>query len=1073
MRVYQASWDINGYLVLMGVSGEALTNQENISTNKVTDEANTLFHPFACPQQQIEYDLSTFDVSADFYKTIEIILPSDNIGPFVSPLLLSHRNTLEDQIPSTKKQSMEKWSASAACLSPLSTAYFLTSFPANISELPPGIKFDQSILFWLEVSKFILDLLTRGKFIPGIVDKNKSHWHIVVHEPYDKERLEILKKNMPPLCRGYLQSESENPVIQDLVDSFISIVGDALIKNFIKHKSLVPSQVPHSPSIKTATTLEWLKNLSSPKTNVAYRDDQNAEFRLLSQKLKFWGGKLLSGSQKVELVTGFEIIPPPQHTISAFGHNIDYKQKNWTLAFFLTTAGDKTKRIYPEQLWSETSDIFNNLDLSVSDITETFLKSLATACNMFPPLKNSLNEPFPRYAQLTTSEAYTFLKHSSHLLEQSGYFLQLPAWWITPPSKLGLKLDLNALENNLKTQSHNAFFSANQLIDCSWDIVAGNKSLSVEEFKNIINTEESLVNINGTWFELNKKQLEDTLRFVEKNDGRKQLTITEALQLGYGLASDDAMLPILNFTSGGWLSALVDSTQGNYDAIKQPAGFHGTLRHYQEVGLSWLYFLNSLGIGGCLADDMGLGKTIQLLALLLTEKEQNKKKFPTLLVVPMSTLGNWMHEAQSFTPDLSIYLHHGHNRYLGQEFIKKISNKDIVITTYSLIFRDSEFINNVSWGRIVLDEAQSIKNLSTKQTQSIRKLVDCQIRNAMSGSLPCQRVALTGTPMENHLEELWSIMDFLNPGYLGSIYSFRSRFALPIERYRNHEVAQNLSKIISPFILRRVKTDPKIIDDLPEKIEMIEYINLSKEQAVLYEKTLNQLFPQISDADGMQRKGLVLATITKLKQICNHPELGSTLPSKLSLSSGKLIRLEELLETIYQTDDKVLIFSQFAQMGHLLKQHLQERFGSEVLFLHGALSKTARDKLVDRFQEKGDNKDSPKVFILSLKAGGLGLNLTAANQVIHFDQWWNPAVEDQATDRAFRIGQKRNVQVRKFICRGTLEERIAEMLKSKKYLEKYLADQIVNSPKSILTELSTDELFGLLKLTQSPIDLDL
>ena len=499
MRVYQASWDINGYLVILGVSGEALADRRGVPAHPtppgvcntpLQDDANVPRHPFACTYTQIEDDLRAFDVSADFYKTAELTLPSDDIGPLVTPTLLSHRHVPEDQIHLTEKQIMKKWSVSAACLSPLSTAYFLTSFPANLSELPPGIKFDQSVLFWLEVSKFILDLLTRGKFIPGIVDKNKSHWHMIVHEPYDKERLEILKKNMPPLCRGYVQSESENPVIQDLVDSFISIIGDALIKNFIKHKSLLPSQLPVSPPIKAATTLEWLKNLSSPKENTSYKDEQNAEFRLLSQKLKLWGGKLLSGSQKVELVTGFEIIPPLHHTTTSSA-GIDYKQKAWTLSFFLTTAGDKTKRIYPEQLWSETSDLFNTLDMSVGEITENFLKSLAIACNMFPPLKNSLQEPFPCYAQLNTSEAYTFLKHSSPLLEQSGYFLQLPTWWTNPPAKLGLKLDMNAFENNLKTQSHKSFFSANQLIECSWDIVAGNKSLSVEEFRDIVGTGES------------------------------------------------------------------------------------------------------------------------------------------------------------------------------------------------------------------------------------------------------------------------------------------------------------------------------------------------------------------------------------------------------------------------------------------------------------------------------------------------------------------------------------------------------------------------------------------------------
>ncbi|MDR2338350.1 MAG: DEAD/DEAH box helicase [Deltaproteobacteria bacterium] len=1065
MRVYQASWDVSGFLVLIGITDSTLkdkelafkSNTQDYLSTVLSDNLNTPFHPYTCSQTQIEYDINSLEFSASSYKIIEQLVPSDEQGPFVSPLLLSSRS-----IDNSTSLVMKKWATDAACFDPFSTAYFLTSFQSRLSEFSISLRFDQSVLFWLEMTKFILDLITRGKFIPGIIDKNKSHWHIIIHEPYDLERLEIFKKNIPAFCNGYIQTATENLVIQDLVDSFISIIGDALIKNFLKRQNLAPTINPNIvTSNKINIILEWLKNLSNPNQINTYTEEQNLEFQLLSHKLKLWGKKLLSDSQQVELITGFKLKSP-----EGIPNLNSTTEKIWRLEFFLTSSSDKTKYIYPEQIWSNSSEILNDLDYTPEEIENKFIKSLGNACNLFPPLKEGLMRPFPSYTMLTTAEAYFFLKEASPLLEQAGFYLQLPNWWTHPQSQVGLTLDLVDFKDHPKTKGHKSFFSVNQLIYCSWKIMAGKQVFEVEEFKQLMNSGEALVNLDGNWIELNHKQLKKTLDFIEQNKGAKQMSISEVLRLGYGLTLNESILPIINFTATGWLQALVNSTEGTYEKLAQPKSFKGELRPYQKDGMSWMYFLQSLGMGACLADDMGLGKTIQFLALLLTEKEKNYQSGPTLLIVPMSTLNNWMNEIKNFTPSLKAYLHHGQLRHLGNEFLKRIKNSDIIITTYNLVFRDKDFISSVNWGCIALDEAQNIKNLSTKQTQSIRNLVEQQLHNPERTSI-CQRVALTGTPMENHLEELWSIMDFLNPGYLGTISSFRSKFALPIERYQDKEIAEKLNKIISPFILRRVKTDPKIINDLPEKIELIEYIDLTREQAALYEKTLTNLFPQIDSASGIHRKGLVLSTITKLKQICDHPELGAILPEKLSLNSGKLNRLEEILETIYQVDDKVLIFTQFAKMGFLLKNYLQERFGSEVLFLHGGLSKSARDKLIDKFQSSYPQIDSPKVFILSLKAGGLGLNLTAANQVIHFDQWWNPAVENQATSRAFRIGQKRNVQVRKFICRGTLEERIAEMLKNKESL----AEQIIGgSTKNIITELSTDELFGLLKLTQDPIE---
>ena len=538
------------------------------------------------------------------------------------------------------------------------------------------------------------------------------------------------------------------------------------------------------------------------------------------------------------------------------------------------------------------------------------------------------------------------------------------------------------------------------------------------------------------------------------------MRLLDALRYGLGIDSDELGLPVVGLDASGWVQKLLDASGCSIPTLEKPQNFCGDLRPYQLHGLSWLAFLNQIGCGACLADDMGLGKTIQFLALLAYEREVATEPVnPTLLFVPMSILDNWKSEIERFNPSLKIYQHHGPTRLTGKEFIETAQSVDLVITTYSLAHRDEEFISAIKWGRIALDEAQNIKNLHTKQTKAVRNLGALQFTAALNNQ-DCKRVALTGTPLENHLEELWSVFDFLNPGYLGTVADFRRKFSVPIERYRNDEAAQKLSQIVGPFILRRLKTNRDVIDDLPEKLEMEVYTSLTSEQAAMYQSVVDDMIPQVGHASGIKRKGLVLAAITKLKQICNHPALFAKDGNPAAVRSGKLTRLEELLEVILAEGDHALVFTQFAQMGHLLKSYLQDRFGEEVLFLHGGVQQKFRTKMIERFQSDG----GPRIFVLSLKVGGVGLNLTAANQIVHFDQWWNPAVEEQATDRAFRIGQKRNVQVRKFICKGTLEERISMMLNEKRQL----ADRIVGSTKSQITEFSVDELRDLFELTAEP-----
>jgi non-specific serine/threonine protein kinase len=415
----------------------------------------------------------------------------------------------------------------------------------------------------------------------------------------------------------------------------------------------------------------------------------------------------------------------------------------------------------------------------------------------------------------------------------------------------------------------------------------------------------------------------------------------------------------------------------------------------------------------------------------------------------MSVVGNWQHEAARFAPSLRVHVHHGGERLTGGEFARRAARSDVVITTYALAARDRDILAGVKWWRVALDEAQNIKNSATRQAQALRSLT------------ATRRVALTGTPVENRLAELWSILDFLNPGLLGSQRSFRERFATPIERYGDDDRAAALRRITAPFILRRVKTDRSIIEDLPDRIDIKEYCNLTREQASLYQAVVDEMMRKIEQSEGIERRGLVLATMLRLKQVCNHPAHLMADDSSLEGRSGKLERLEEVLEEAVATGERALVFTQFAAWGHRLKSHLQRRLGREIAFLHGGTSRKDRDGMVARFQSGG----GAAVLVLSLKAGGTGLNLTAANHVVHFDRWWNPAVEEQASDRAFRIGQTRNVQVRKFICAGTLEERIDEMIDRKKAL----AQRIVGAGEAWLTELSTEELKRVVALSADAV----
>lgn len=495
--------------------------------------------------------------------------------------------------------------------------------------------------------------------------------------------------------------------------------------------------------------------------------------------------------------------------------------------------------------------------------------------------------------------------------------------------------------------------------------------------------------------------------------------------------------------AGPWLQATLDQLRQPKNHTAIPKGLRATLRPYQQDGLAWLHLLSRLHLGACLADDMGLGKTIQILALLLLERKESGTA-PSLLIAPASLLANWQAEAERFAPDLCIRIAHS-SAMPRQELLalraKDLKNDDLVICSYASL-QGLDWLQKVHWRHVILDEAQAIKNARTRQSRAARTLT-CE-----------SRIILTGTPVENHLGDLWSLFDFINPGLLGTAKAFK---AWTKSLRDAPEAYAPLRRLVQPYLLRRLKTDKTVIADLPDKVEQKVWCSLSRRQAALYQQAVDELERDLGTSDGIKRRGLILAYLLRFKQICNHPSQWLGDNDWNEKNSGKFTRLSELCDSIAQRQEKVLVFTQFRETCEPLRSHLNRCFGREGLLINGATPVKKRKDLVQRFQED----EQIPFFVISLKAGGSGLNLTAANHVIHFDRWWNPAVENQATDRAFRIGQHRNVLVHKFTCRGSIEERIDAMIEEKKALAEELFDQ---KGEMKLTEMDDDELLDLVRL---------
>jgi len=717
----------------------------------------------------------------------------------------------------------------------------------------------------------------------------------------------------------------------------------------------------------------------------------------------------------------------------------------WRVELLVQDADEPTLIVPAAQVWSGDAPLGPR-------IVEELLTALGQLARLAPELDGLLRQAEPTGLDLTASEVVTFIRDRHAALADAGIVVLLPSWW-TRRKGLGLRVKATSSDGAAAGSVSSGGMGMQAVVQFSWEASLGDEALTaddLEQLQKAAAAKQSLVRFRGTWVEVGADELDAVMA---RAGTTSEASVSDVLRTSLGLdglapAEELGGLEITGIDASGWLGELLDNAvHASVAPVATPPDFVGELRPYQERGVGWLGFLGRLGLGACLADDMGLGKTAQVIADLLADPTDT----PTLVVCPVSVLGNWQRELARFAPSLRVMAHHGSGRFRDHDetFAERIAAHDVVLTTYSLVYRDLEELNARTWGRLVLDEAQQVKNPATKQTRAVQRL------------RADRRIALTGTPVENRLSELWSIMHVLNPGLLGSARSFRERFAYPIEVDKDDEVTEMLRRVTGPFVLRRLKSDRSIISDLPDKIEVTDRCLLTREQATLYQAVVDDLLVRSEQADGIGRRGLVLAGLMRLKQVCNHPAHFASDGSALRGRSGKLARTEELLDELLDVGDKALCFTQFTEWGDRLQPYFEQRFGREVLWLHGGVPRAKRDALVERFQ----SNDGPPIFLVSLKAGGTGLNLTAASHVIHLDRWWNPAVEDQATDRAYRIGQQRSVVVHKLVSAGTVEERIDEMITSKRAL----ADRVVGAGEDWVTSLTTDELRDVISLRMDEI----
>ncbi|GEO40361.1 ATP-dependent helicase [Skermanella aerolata] len=1009
-------------------------------------QPRALSSPFDIGAEALDEIAGLMDLAADVNRAT-LWLPSTAERPVASSPLV------EEPPEQPGDVTLRAWETTVLGLETDDIVKLLTECPPDRT-FAPGLFAAADLVYWTMALRFAGAIVARGAVLPDLVmnadDSAFARWR-PAFLGRDAQALARLAHAMPDAARsvGTIAAAPDTGPAAVLAE-FVALMADGLIRR-------EPEALP-KPSRATLDD-RWLAALTGG--DAALKAD-GYEIREFAQRIGQWRRPVaVTAGSPVRLC--FRLEEPLVLTDSGDGKDSGQEDDEdgenaravvnptgpWMVRFLLQPHDDPSLLVPAADLCDGGGSELARLTGGKADLKEFLLLSFAQASRLCPPVEASLKRGIPEGFETDATGAVDFLTKYAAGLEQAGFGVLLPSWWTAKGTKT--RISARAKVRASKMQGGSGL-SLDELVKFDWEVALGDQTLSGQDLMALARLKTPLVRVRGQWVLLDAAEIKEAAARLKRRG--EQATVRDLVRMALGGGGDS---DIEGIAAEGWIDELLGRLTGRepIDDLPPPKGLEAILRPYQGRGYSWLSFLRRWELGACLADDMGLGKTIQTLALIQHDRETASSKPTVLLVCPTSVVGNWQREAARFTPRLKVMIHHGAARTkTATELSRECRRHDLVVTSYSLLQRDAEALKSVPWTGVVLDEAQNIKNPETRQAKAARAM--------KSG----YRVALTGTPVENNVGDLWSLMEFLNPGFLGTQTAFKRNFFVPIQTRRDGDAINRLKSLTGPFVLRRLKTDKSIIDDLPEKLEMKVFCTLTKEQASLYAAVVEEQLNALEQADGIQRRGMVLATLAKLKQICNHPAqfLGDN--TAIDGRSGKLARLTEMLEEVLAVGEKALVFTQFTEMGDMIQRHLQENFGREVIFLHGGVPKAKRDRMVERFQNDGaDGADGPPIFLLSLKAGGTGLTLTAANHVFHYDRWWNTAVENQATDRAFRIGQTKQVQVHKFICAGTLEDKIDEMIEAKKSV----AEAIVGAGEDWLTELNTSQLRDLLSLSREAV----
>ncbi|MCB9689301.1 MAG: DEAD/DEAH box helicase [Alphaproteobacteria bacterium] len=877
-----------------------------------------------------------------------------------------------------------------------------------LGALPADADVSDTVRCYSLAAKLALELAARKRVVPT-VRRGNAEWIALLSHAADRQRFEALVGVLPPAGRlvpstdrGGVKLRTARFVLRGFVDAMV----DALYRRRAY------------PGPARGWALDLANALRGEEPAFAVRD---ARFQAMPGRIAAWA----SGADAPAPRIGFALELPTDGTEAQAAKGVGF---TFPLRVVAHPPGDSRRLIPAAEAFIAGPEI--EIDgQSLGRPAEAVVRGLARAGRVWGPLQRALAGARPADIQLAPEEAWSFLEQGRENLESHGFSLHLPEAFV----EAGRQRIQARIRLGLPRQTRDGRLDLADLLAYRWEVLVGGQVLSREDFAQLASAGRPIVRWQGQWVFLDPAELARLPAEMNEEGRMKASDALRAVLCG----THDGVPVIADERLSEVIAALRDPP-----VLPNPPGLHGTLRGYQARGYAWLAALGTLGLGSLLADDMGLGKTIQLVSHLLGRAGEG---MTSLVVCPTSVLGNWQREMKRFAPSLQVLRWHGSDRD-GTE----LPEAEVVLTTYGILVRDADFLSRRNWDVVALDEAQSIKNPDSRRARAARRL---QARH---------RVALTGTPVENRLDELWSVFEFLVPGLLGPRSRFHREVAVPVERFADEEAAATLRRTTAPFMLRRVKSDPTVAADLPDKLERREYAALTDEQRELYRAEVDAAMGEIAGTTEIERRGRVLAMLTALKQICNHPyhylkrrEPGSD--DTLGGRSGKLDRVAEILETVAARGEHAVVFTQYREMGELLKTYLEGVLREPVPFLHGGTPATARDAMVRAFQSDGD---VPTVLLVSLKAGGTGLTLTRATHVVHYDRWWNPAVEDQATDRAHRIGQERNVQVYKLVCEGTLEERIDALLDEKREL----FDAVVGNGERWVTELDDDELRRLVVL---------